>query len=351
MGIRVALNGPGRTGKNFVWSWIERKKAGKTDLEIIAINGVRDADKDKGVEFFAELLSFDSTHGHHFNHIHHGRDEEGNAWIELEGQKIYLFNEREDLSKLPWKKNNIDVVIEASGKFRKREQAEGHIKAGAKKVIVSAPGKGGIETSVVMGVTENIPKDEKIIDCASCTTNAIAPVVKIVNDNWGIDRGFVITVHAPTDDQRILDSSHKDLRRARSLINNIIPTSTGAAKAVTKIIPELNGKLDAVAFRVPGALTGSIVGLIADVNKDTKIEEVNELIDKECGGRLKGILACTDKEIVSSHIIGRKESGIVDKPLTNVINGKQVIVWSWYDNERGYANRLIDVAETFGQGG
>jgi glyceraldehyde 3-phosphate dehydrogenase len=203
---------------------------------------------------------------------------------------------------------------------------------------------------VVLGVKEDIPKDENVIDCASCTTNAIAPVAKIVNDNWGIERGFVITVHAPTDDQRILDSSHKDLRRARSLINNIIPTSTGAAKAVGKVIPELEGKLDAVAFRVPGALTGSIVGLIADVKKDTTTEEVNKLIDKECEGRLKGILAYTDKEIVSSHIIGRKESGIIDKPLTNVINGKQVILWSWYDNERGYANRLVDVAETFGRG-
>ena len=351
MAIKVALNGPGRTGKNFIWSWIERKREGKTDLELVAINGVRGVEDDKGIEFFAELLSFDSTHGHHFNHIPHGRDEEGNAWIELSDQKVYLYNNREDLSKLPWKRHEVDVVIESSGKFRKREEVEGHLKAGARKVIVSAPGKGGIETSVVLGVTDKIPENEKVIDCASCTTNAIAPVIKIVNDNWGIKRGFVITVHAPTDDQNILDSSHKDLRRARSLINNIIPTSTGAAKAVGKVIPELNGKLDAVAFRVPGALTGSIVGLIAEVGKETNEEEVNRVFDKECEGSLKGILACTDKEIVSSHIIGRKESGIIDKPLTNVVSGKQVTVWSWYDNERGYANRLVDVAERFGKRG
>ncbi|MEE9323682.1 MAG: glyceraldehyde 3-phosphate dehydrogenase NAD-binding domain-containing protein [Candidatus Aenigmarchaeota archaeon] len=351
MGIRIALNGPGRTGKNFIWSWADRKKEGKTNLELVAINGVKDVEKDKGVEYFAELINFDSTHGHHSEEIKHGRDEEGMAWIELSGQKIYLYNNRENLSELPWKKHGIDVVIESSGRYTKREDVEGHLKAGARKVIVSAPGKGGIETSIVLGVTDKIPEEEKVIDCASCTTNAIAPVIKVVNDNWGIERGFVITVHAPTDDQRILDSSHKDIRRSRSLINNIIPTSTGAAKAVAKVIPELNGKLDAVAFRVPGALTGSIVGLIAEVGKETTGEEVNKAFEKESNGGLKGILACTDKEIVSSQIIGRRESGIIDKPLTNVVNGKQVTVWSWYDNERGYANRLIDVAESFGKRG
>lgn len=348
MTVRVALNGPGRIGRNFLWSWAEREKEGKTDLEIVAVNGVRGVDDDKSLEYFIDLMSFDSTYGHHPHEIKHGREKDGTAWMEVAGQKIYLYNDRGDISNLPWKKHDVDIVIESTGLFRKREQVEGHIKAGAKKVIVSAPGKSGIDTSIVLGVTDQIPENENVIDCGSCTTNAIASVVKLVNDNLGIERGFVITVHAPTDDQRILDSSHKDIRRARSMINNIIPTSTGAAKAVTKIIPELNGKLDAVAFRVPGALTGSIVGLIADVNKDTKIEEVNEMIDKECEGRLKGILACTDKEIVSSHIVGRKESGIVDKPLTNVIRGKQVIIWSWYDNERGYANRLVDIAENFG---
>jgi glyceraldehyde 3-phosphate dehydrogenase len=185
MGIKVALNGPGRTGKNFIWSWIERKRDGKTDLELVAINGIRGVEDDKGVEFFVELLSFDSTHGFHFEHIPHGRDKEGNAWIELSDQKVYLYNNREDLSKLPWKKHGVDVVIESSGRYRKREQVEDHLKAGARKVIVSAPSKGGIDTSVVLGVKEDIPKDENVIDCASCTTNAIAPVAKIVNDNWG----------------------------------------------------------------------------------------------------------------------------------------------------------------------
>lgn len=348
MGIKVAINGPGRIGRNFMWTWAERKKEGRTGIDVVAINGVRGVEHDKGLEYFINLMEFDSTHGHSPHEIRHGRDQDGRAWMEMGGQKIYLYNDRGDLSKLPWKDHGVDVVIESTGLFRKREQVEGHIKAGGKKVIVSAPGKEGIDTSIVLGVTDSIPGGERVIDCGSCTTNAIASVVRVINDNLGIERGYVITVHAPTDDQRILDSSHKDIRRARSLMNNIIPTSTGAAKAVTKIMPQLKGRMDAVAFRVPGALTGSIVGLIADVGKETTREEVNELFEKECSSRLKGILACTDKEIVSSQIIGRKESGIIDKPLTNVINRRQVTVWSWYDNERGYANRLVDVAEKFG---
>jgi len=349
MSIKVAVNGPGRIGRNFIWSWAERKKEGRTNLDIVAINGVRGAEDDKGVEFFSELLKFDSTHGHHFDHIPMGRESDGTAWIEIHGQRIHLYNNRGDLSTLPWKKHGVDVVIESTGLFRKRKEVEGHLKAGARKVIISAPGKEGIDTSIVLGVTNSIPEHETIIDCASCTTNAIASITKIVNDNWGIERGYVITVHAPTEDQSIFDGSHKDMRRARSLINNIIPTSTGAAKAVAKIIPELKGKIDAVSMRVPGAMTGSIVGLIADVKKQTTRDDVNKVIDRECSSSLKGILACTDKEIVSSYIIGRRESGIVDKPLTNVIDGKQVIIWSWYDNERGYSNRLLDVAEMFGK--
>jgi glyceraldehyde-3-phosphate dehydrogenase type I len=349
MSIKVALNGPGRTGKNFIWSWAERKEKGGTNIDLVAINGVRGVEDDKGVENFAELLKFDSTQGHRFEDLRFGRDADGTPWIEIHGQKIHLYNNRGDLSALPWKKHSIDIVIESTGIYRKRKEAEGHLKAGARKVIISAPGKEGIETSVVLGVTGKIPEHETVIDCASCTTNAIASVTKVVNDNWGIERGFVVTVHAPTEDQSIFDGSHKDMRRARSIINNIIPTSTGAAKAVAKVIPELKGKLDAVAMRVPGAMTGSIVGLIADVRKETTKEEVNKIIDRECSGPLKGILACTDREIVSSHIIGRRESGIVDKPLTNVVGGKQVVVWSWYDNERGYANRLVDVAEMWGK--
>jgi glyceraldehyde 3-phosphate dehydrogenase len=348
MAVKVAINGPGRIGRNFVWSWAERKKKGDTDLEIVAINGVRGIEENKGVEFFAGLLEFDSTYGHHFEDLAHGRDEDGTPWIEIHGQKIRLYNNRGDLASLPWKKHSIDVVIESTGLYRKRKEVENHLRAGARKVIVSAPGKEGIDTSVVLGVTGDIPAHETVIDCASCTTNAIASVAKLVNDNWGIERGFVITVHAPTEDQSIFDGSHKDMRRARSLINNIIPTSTGAAKAVAKVIPELKGKMDAVSMRVPGALTGSIVGLIADVRKETTKEDVNRIVEHECNSSLKGILACTKKEIVSSYIIGRKESGIVDLPLTNVVDKKQVVIWSWYDNERGYANRLVDVAEMWG---
>lgn len=349
MAVRVAINGPGRTGRSFVWSWAEKKKSKKTDVDVVAINGVRDVEDDKMLRNFVELLKYDSTHGHKFDKIPYGRERDGTAWIEILGNKIYLYNNREDLSRLPWKKHNIDVVIESTGMFRKRKQVEGHLKAGARKVIVSAPGKEGIETSVVLGVTKNIPENERVIDCASCTTNAVAPVVKIVDDNWKIRRGSIITVHAPTDNQRIFDSSHKDIRRARSLLNNIIPTTTGAARSVGKVMPHLKGKLDALAFRVPGVMTGSIVGLIADVEKETSIEEINNTFDKESKGKYKNILNTTDDEIVSSHVIGRKESGIVDKNLTNVVDGKQVMVWAWYDNEYGYSTRLVEVAEMFGK--
>jgi glyceraldehyde-3-phosphate dehydrogenase type I len=345
MAVKVALNGPGRIGKNLIWVWAKKKREGKTNLEIVAINGVRGVEEDKGVEYFTELLKFDSTYGHHFDEIPFGRDEDGTPWIELCGQKIYLYNKREDLTKLPWKKHDVDIVIEATGEFRKKSQAEGHIKAGAKKVIITAPGKEGVETSIVLGVKEDIPTHEDIIDCASCTTNAIAPVTKIINDNFGIERGYIVTVHAPTDDQRIFDSSHKDIRRARSLLNNIIPTTTGAAKAVVKVIPELKGKLDAVALRVPGVPTGSIVGLIADVKKPTTREEVNKVLEHECHTRFKNILGIVKKEIVSSYIVGREESGIIDEPMTTVVDGKQIIVWVWYDNERGYATRVLEVAE------
>lgn len=349
MSVKVALNGPGKTGKNFIWSWAERKAKGGTNIDLVAINGVRGVEDDKGIENFAELLKFDSTYGHHFEDLRSGRDADGTPWVEIHGQKIHLYNNRGDLSALPWKKHSIDIVIESTGIYRKRKEAEGHLKAGAKKVIISAPSKEGVDTSIVLGVSEKIPEHETIVDCASCTTNAIASVTKIVNDNWGIERAFVITVHAPTEDQNILDGSHKDMRRARSLINNIIPTSTGAAKAVAKVIPELKGRMDGLAMRVPGAMTGSIVGLVADVRKETTKDDVNKAIERECASSLKGILACMDKEIVSSYIVGRRESGIVDKPLTNVISGRQVIVWSWYDNERGYANRLVDVAEMWGK--
>ena len=351
MAVRVAINGPGRTGKCFIWSWAERKREKATDVDIVAINGVRNVEDEKFLRNFVELLKYDSTHGHRFENIPYGRKEDGTPWIEILGQKIYLYNSREDLSKLPWGKHDVDVVIESTGKFRKREQVEGHLKAGARKVIVSAPGKGGIETSVVLGVTDmdKIPKDERVIDCASCTTNAITPVVKVVDDNWKIKRGSIITVHAPTDDQRILDSSHKDIRRARSLLNNIIPTTTGAAKAVSKVMPNLKGKLDALAFRVPGALTGSIVGLIADVERETTKDEINKVFEEASENKYKGILATSDNEIVSSHIIGRGESSIVDKTLTNVVDNNQVMVWSWYDNEFGYSTRLVEVAEKFGK--
>ncbi len=349
MVVRVAINGPGRIGRTFIWSWARKKRRNATDVEIVAINGVRDVEKDDGIFKFSELVRYDSAYGYQFDAVPYGRDEGGRAWIELFNKKIYLFNNRGELSTLPWNELDVDVVVEATGRFKTRVELEGHIKAGARKVVLSCPGKEGIEVSVVRGVTEKIPAGETIIDCASCTTNGIAPVVKVINDVFGIKHGYIITVHAPTESQRILDGSHKDPRRARSLLNNIIPTTTGAAKAVVKVIPELKGRLDALAFRVPSVLTGSIVGIMAEVEKKTSIDEVNEQLEYAAKNEMKGILACSDEPLVSTQIIGREESCIVDKGLTQVIDGSQVVVWSWYDNEFGYSTRLVEVAEIFGK--
>ncbi len=349
--VRVALNGPGRTGKSFIWSWAQKKKAGQTDIDIVAINGVRDVDKD-GLRFFVELLKFDSAHGRKFDSIAYGKNEDGTGWIELFGQCIPVYNVRDDLTKLPWTQLGVDVVIESTGRLRKREHAQAHLTAGAKKVIVSAPGK-ELDASMVLGTT-SIPVGARIIDCASCTTNAITGVVSALHKKFRIKHGSILTVHAPTDNQNLLDGSHSDMRRARSALNNIIPTTTGAAKAVVKALPELQGKLHASAFRVGGCLTGSIVGIVAEVEQATSKDEVNAYLKDLCArpvteGGLQGVHAVDESDLVSSHIIGRTESGIIDAPITEVVNGSQVSVWSWYDNEFGYSSRLVDVASLFGK--
>jgi glyceraldehyde 3-phosphate dehydrogenase len=238
---------------------------------------------------------------------------------------------------------NIDVVVESTGVFRKREQIENHIKAGAKKVVLTVPAKDAIDNTIVLGVNDDALKaSDKIVSNASCTTNCLAPVAKVLHDNFGIKRGLMTTIHGYTNDQRILDLPHSDLRRARAAAENIIPTTTGAAKAVGKVIPDLNGKLDGGAMRVPVS-DGSLVDLVAELEKETSVEEINAAMKKAAEGALKGILEYTEDPIVSSDIIDNPHSSIFDALSTTVMNGNFVKIMSWYDNEWGYSNRVVDL--------
>jgi glyceraldehyde 3-phosphate dehydrogenase len=237
----------------------------------------------------------------------------------------------------------VGIAVESTGVFRKREQCELHLQAGAKKVLLSAPPKSPLDATVVMGVNEEALKPEhKVFSNASCTTNCLAPVAKVLNDEFGLTRGLMVTVHAYTNDQRISDLAHSDPRRARAAAINIIPTTTGAAAAVGKVIPELNGKLDGYALRVP-VVDGSAIDLTAEVSKDTSVEEVNAAMKKASEGALKGVLEYSDAPIVSSDILGNPASSIFDSPLTKVLEKRMVKVVSWYDNEWGYSNRMVDL--------
>lgn len=320
--VKVAINGLGRIGKAVLKIGLEKK------IDIVAVNDLVD------VKTLIYLLKYDSVYG-----AFDGKLEAGEGFIKINGKKILVFNEKEP-DKLPWKKLGVDVVIESTGLFTEREGAMRHIFAGAKKVIISAPAKGQ-DFSIVIGVNEKDLKNEhKIISMASCTTNCLAPIVKILNDNLGIEKGFMTTAHAYTNDQKILDIAHKKLRRGRAGAINIIPTTSGAATAVAEVIPELKGKLDGLALRVP-VPCGSIVDFSCVVKKTTSVEEVNKIM-KEASGKIKGILEYCDEEIVSSDIIGNSSSSIFDSTLTQV-NGNLVKVFSWYDNEYGYSNRLVDL--------
>ncbi|MBA3064206.1 type I glyceraldehyde-3-phosphate dehydrogenase [Candidatus Woesearchaeota archaeon] len=324
--IRIAINGFGRIGRLVFRAGMRNKK-----INFVAVNDLTDA------KTLAHLLKYDSVHGILDADI----KAKGNS-IVVNGKEIKIFSEREP-ENLPWKKLNIDVVVESTGIFTTKEGAEKHLKAGAKKVLISAPFKGkDFVKTIVIGVNEKDydKKKDNVVSLASCTTNCLAPVVKVLNDNFGIEKGFMTTVHAYTNDQKILDLPHKDLRRARAANLSIIPTTTGAAKSVAETIPALKGKLDGMAMRVPVA-DGSITDFVAVLKKEATAEEINRIFKSAAEKSLKGILQYTEEPIVSIDVVGNPHSAIFDAELTKT-SGKLVKVVAWYDNEWGYSCRMID---------
>ncbi len=321
--VRVAINGFGRIGRMVF-------RAGHKDpnIDFVAINDLTDT------HTLTHLLKYDSTQGRFEGDVSFD-----DSSITVNGNKLKVFSER-DPSKLPWGELDIDVVVESTGFFTTKEKASAHLDAGAKKVLLSAPGKDIF--TMVKGVNEHLYNGESIVSNASCTTNCLAPLVKVLDDNFGVEHGFMTTVHSYTGDQRLLDAPHKDLRRARSAAINIIPTTTGAASVVGKVIPHLDGKLDGNAIRVPTP-TGSITDFNCVLKKNTTKEEINNLFKSVASRELRGVLQFTDEPIVSSDIIGNTHSSIFDALSTNVIDGRLVKVVSWYDNEFGYSNRMIDL--------
>lgn len=329
MSVKIGINGFGRIGRNFLRAALAKDSG----LEVVAVNDLTDN------KTLAHLLKYDSIAGRL------------DATVELEGDNIIvngkpiLVLEERDPAKLPWGDLGVDIVIESTGRFTKAEDARMHITAGAKKVIVSAPATGDNVVTLVLGVNEDMydPAVHDVISNASCTTNCLAPLAKVFMDNFGIERGLMTTVHAYTADQNLQDGPHKDLRRARAAAANIIPTSTGAAKALGLVIPELVGKLDGYALRVPVA-TGSITDLTITASRPVTVAEVNAAYKAAAENGLLGIMKYTEDEIVSSDIAGDPHSAIFDAGLTKVI-GDQVKVAAWYDNEFGYSSRLVDITE------
>lgn len=326
MPIRVAINGFGRIGRNFL-----RTTKGYKDLEIVAINDLTDA------KTLAHLLKYDSVHG-----IFGSDVKDTDSGISVEGKEIKIFAITEP-EKLPWKDLEVDIVIESTGRFTDRGSASKHLDAGAKWVLISAPAKEP-DLTICMGVNEETLdlSKHKIISNASCTTNCLAPVAKVLLNEFGILRGLMTTIHSYTNDQRILDLPHKDLRRARAAALSMIPTTTGAAQAVGLVLPELKGRLDGMAIRVPTPNV-SVVDLVVELKKDTTVEEVNAVLKKASEGSMKGILQYTEEPIVSIDCNGNDHSAIVDAALTKVLEGRMVKVLAWYDNEWGYSSRLRDL--------
>ncbi|MFT0763218.1 type I glyceraldehyde-3-phosphate dehydrogenase [Scrofimicrobium sp. R131] len=332
MTIRVGINGFGRIGRNYLRAIYEQG----ADVEVVAINDLTDA------KTLAHLLKYDSVAGRLDAEVTY----EENA-IVVDGKTITAFAER-DPANLPWGDLGVDIVIESTGFFTDATKAKAHLDAGAKKVIISAPAKNE-DATFVMGVNEKDynPATDNIISNASCTTNCLAPMAKVLDEAFGIERGLMTTVHAYTGDQRLLDAPHSDLRRARAAALNIVPTSTGAAKAVSLVLPQLKGKLDGYALRVP-VPTGSVTDLSFVASKEVSVEAVNAAIKAAAEGDLKGILEYTEDPIVSTDIVGDPASSIFDSQLTKVI-GNEVKVVSWYDNEWGYSNRLVDLTVYVGE--
>ncbi len=335
MTIKVAINGFGRIGRCLSRIITERSGEG---IEIVAVNSRASS------ETLAHLLQYDSVHGF-FNADIAARPES----LVVNGKDIRITRVTEDLTRLPWGDLGIDIVMESTGKFRDKETNMKHIEAGAKKVIIGAPGK-GVDATLVMGVNEHTydARNHHVVSNASCTTNCLAPVVKVLHDKFEILRGLMTTVHSYTMDQRLLDGSHKDLRRARAASLSMVPTTTGAAVAVTKVIPELEGKMHGLAIRVPTPNV-SIVDLVADVDKDTTVETVNSAYEAAANEELKGILYYSSKPLVSVDFTSNPYSAILDAPLTQVMGGKMVKVLAWYDNEYGFAHRMVDLALYIGK--
>ncbi|PYZ97241.1 type I glyceraldehyde-3-phosphate dehydrogenase [Alteribacter lacisalsi] len=324
----VAINGFGRIGR-----MVFRKAVLDTKLEVVAINASYPA------ETLAHLIKYDTIHGPFLGEVE-ARDDH----LIVNGSKVLLLNTRDPLT-LPWADLGVDIVVEATGKFKTKETASYHIQAGAKKVIITAPGKDE-DITIVMGVNDGDydPETHDIISNASCTTNCLAPVAKVLNDAFGIESGMMTTVHSYTNDQKNIDNPHKDLRRARACGQSIIPTSTGAAKAISKVLPELNGKLNGMALRVPTPNV-SLVDLVVDLYSDVTPEDVNRVLKRAADNELKGILGYTDDPLVSIDFNGNEHSSIIDGLSTMVMNERQVKVLAWYDNEWGYSCRVVDLME------
>lgn len=324
---RIAINGFGRIGRSVLRAAVDRK-----DLDFVAVNNGAEP------KILAHLFKYDSVHG-----TYNGSIEIKNDSIVINGREIKVLTERTPAN-IPWKKHDVDIVIESTGNFTDAAQAKAHIEAGAKKVIITAPAKGE-DITIVMGVNQDKydPDKHNIISNASCTTNCLAPVVKVLHEKFKIQRGLMTTVHSYTNDQRVLDMRHPDLRRARAAALSIIPTTTGAAKAVTLVLPELKGKLNGYAMRVPTPNV-SVADFVADLGRNVTVEEINASLKEASETYLKGILAYSEEPLVSIDYNGNPNSSIIDALSTMVIDGNMVKVVAWYDNEWGYSNRVLDLA-------
>lgn len=329
MATKIAINGFGRIGRAFIRA---AKEMGK-DWEIVAINDLTDA------KTLAALLKHDSVHRKFPGSV----EVDGDVLV-VDGKRIPVSAER-DPAQLPWKKLGVDVVIEATGVFRKRAQIAAHLTAGAKKVVLTVPAKDEIDATIVLGVnSEELKGTEEIVSNASCTTNCAAPMAKVMVDNWGVKQGFLLTIHAYTMDQNLLDAPHKDLRRARAAAMSVVPTSTGAAKAIGQVIPQVKGKMDGVAYRVPTP-DGSLTELVLELEKPATVEEINAAMKKAAEGPMRGIMQYTEDEFVSSDVIGEPYSVTFDSKMTRVLPDGMVKVSGWYDNEYGYTCRVVDLVQ------
>jgi glyceraldehyde 3-phosphate dehydrogenase (phosphorylating) len=335
--VRVGINGFGRIGRNFYRALLAQQEQGSADIEVIAVNDITDN------HTLAHLLKFDSILGRLPDEV----SLDGEDTIVVGNRKIKALEVREGPAALPWGDLGVDVVVESTGLFTDAAKAKGHLEAGAKKVIISAPATDP-DITIVLGVNDDkYDGSQNIISNASCTTNCLAPLTKVLQDEFGIVKGLMTTIHAYTQDQNLQDGPHKDLRRARAAALNIVPTSTGAAKAIGLVMPELKGKLDGYALRVP-IPTGSVTDLTVDLSKSATVEEINAAFKAAAEGKLKGILKYYDAPIVSSDIVTDPHSSIFDSGLTKAIDNQAKVV-SWYDNEWGYSNRLVDLVALVGR--